>query len=340
MVTTLDDLLAFFHKVVNNNLDGFTDVLLPSSNGNGQTFFSTISKAQSPILNSFRTVDPTKILFYLARERMTPDDFAQKKRIILGIKACDLKALELTDRALINEEFVDPSYKHWRENSVIVTSDCASITKTCHCTLVDGQPYAKSGFDLNLSQIEDQIVVTVGSDKGEALLNLLKKEAALSEVTRDIKQKVDQQRNAVTQQLVEQNAPFQRSDNFSEFRSVEMDVWEAASQTCIGCGACTNICPTCYCLILNDETEAQKFIKERTYDSCQWNGYARVAGGGTPRPEMGKRFRNRYLCKFDYMPHNFDRLGCTGCGRCTEACAAEIDFREVVRDVSKLVAVA
>jgi hypothetical protein len=91
---------------------------------------------------------------------------------------------------------------------------------------------------------------------------------------------------------------------------------------------------------LNDETKAQKFIKERTYDSCQWNGYARVAGGGTPRPEMGKRFRNRYLCKFDYMPHNFEEIGCTGCGRCTDACAGGIDFREVVRDVTQNVAVA
>ncbi|MDP2365326.1 MAG: 4Fe-4S dicluster domain-containing protein, partial [Ignavibacteria bacterium] len=121
---------------------------------------------------------------------------------------------------------------------------------------------------------------------------------------------------------------------YSGFRKVENKNWEDASKECIGCGACTNICPTCYCLILNDESSEKEFIKVRSYDSCQWNGYARVAGGGTPRPKMTERFRNRYLCKFDYMPKNFGEIGCTGCGRCTEACAAKIDFRKVVKNIS------
>ena len=72
----------------------------------------------------------------------------------------------------------------------------------------------------------------------------------------------------------------------------------------------------------------------RSFDSCQWNGYARVAGGATPRPKMFERFRNRYLCKFLFMKSNFDLLGCTGCGRCTEACAGNIDFRKVVKRVT------
>jgi Fe-S oxidoreductase len=50
---------------------------------------------------------------------------------------------------------------------------------------------------------------------------------------------------------------------------------------------------------------------------------------------MYQRFRNRYLCKLDYMQSNFKKPGCTGCGRCTEACAAGIDFRETVTELSK-----
>jgi len=66
-------------------------------------------------------------------------------------------------------------------------------------------------------------------------------------------------------------------------------------------------------------------------------GYARVAGGGSPRHKMTERFRNRYLCKFDYMNHNFGEIGCTGCGRCTEACTAQIDFRKAVKNISKVI---
>lgn len=334
MLIKSNDLLAFLHKAIQEKLDGYTDVILPTSNGNGHAYYNTLQNGQA-LLNSFRTVDPTKILFYLTRERMRPEELAQKKRIILGVKNCDLKALELLDRALINQEFVDPTYKHWRESSVIVTSDCGAIGPTCHCNLVDGHPFATSGFDLNLSGINENYVITVGSDKGKALLKLLQKHVTLSEASATIKQQVEKQRKAIQQQLEQQNAVFARSTRYDLMCAVEHELWNDASKQCIGCGACTHICPTCYCLILTDETEAEKFVKERTYDSCQLSGYARVAGGATPRPKMSKRFRNRYLCKFDYMPHEFGLLGCTGCGRCTDACAGEIDFREVVHIVDQ-----
>jgi ferredoxin len=84
---------------------------------------------------------------------------------------------------------------------------------------------------------------------------------------------------------------------------------------------------------LNDESQKNDFVKVRSYDSCQLHGYARVAGGASPRPKMSERFRNRYLCKFCYMPYNFQILGCSGCGRCIDACPAGIDFRQVVNNI-------
>jgi len=109
--------------------------------------------------------------------------------------------------------------------------------------------------------------------------------------------------------------------------------WIDEAANCCGCGGCTNICPTCYCIILNDESTGKTFIKERSIDSCQVHGYARVAGGASPRLKMFERFRNRYLCKFNYMPSNFGLLGCTGCGRCIEVCAGKIEFREVLKRI-------
>ena len=144
---------------------------------------------------------------------------------------------------------------------------------------------------------------------------------------------VEEQRNKIIRQLEKQNKQFERNNEYERLKQSQMENWSNESKTCIGCGACTNICPTCYCLILNDETKAEEFVKVRSQDSCQLNGYARVAGGATPRPRMFQRFRNRYLCKFLYMKSNFELLGCTGCGRCSEACAAQIDFRQVVHNI-------
>jgi ferredoxin len=132
-----------------------------------------------------------------------------------------------------------------------------------------------------------------------------------------------------------QNAPFLRAQEYDGLKLSSQDLWKDTAKTCVGCGACTNICPTCYCLILNDESESEEFYKVRSYDSCQWHGYARVAAGASPRPFIHERFRNRYLCKFLFMKSNFGRLGCTGCGRCTDACPGEIEFRAVVQSMTE-----
>ena len=342
MLIKSEDLFAFLHIAVQEKQAGITQVILPNVSplgADGQTYFGHHLDDKAS-LDSFRTIDPIKILFYLARERMTIEELQSETRVILGVKACDLAALQLLDRAMINQEFVDPAYKHWRENSIIVSTDCASAQEACHCTLVGGGPYAESGFDLNLSPLNGSYFIQVGSDKGEALLQKMKKQGKISEAGAEANNQVNENRNHMTKKIESANAEFARTDAYDSFRSVNSDVWAEASKACVGCGACTHICPTCYCLILNDESTEKKMVKVRSYDSCQLSGYATVAGGGTPRHEMNKRFRNRYLCKFDYMKNDFGKVGCTGCGRCTEACAGNIDFRNVVSSVEHVVTTA
>jgi len=339
MLIKVKDFISFLRNVTHNK-SGIADVIVPAHSEFAEdknTFYNRLTDEFTPVLDSYRTVDPTKTLVYLIREQVSPlPELEESARLVAGVKGCDLKALEVMDAALINDDFVDPAYKLWRDTTLIISSDCDEIDNACHCNLVDGQPFAETGYDLNLSRINDDYLITVGSERGDKLLNLIKEGADIRQATSAVKTKVEKKRSKVVELLKEQNKEFSRQNNYSGLRSLDFAPWMDESFTCIGCGACTNICPTCYCLILNDETEAQKFVKQRTYDSCQYNGYTRVAGGANPRDSMTKRFRNRYLCKFDYMVHNFDRLGCTGCGRCTQACAGEIDFRQVVHNLQSM----
>jgi ferredoxin len=135
----------------------------------------------------------------------------------------------------------------------------------------------------------------------------------------------------MTAKVESQNSAFAGAAEFGRLRSGPAEGWKEESRECVGCGACTHICPTCYCLILNDESQGGNFVKVRSYDSCQLHGYARVASGASPRPRVDERFRHRYLCKFVFMKKEFGSLGCTGCGRCIEACPGGIEFRSVVR---------
>ncbi|HVO76112.1 MAG TPA: 4Fe-4S dicluster domain-containing protein [Ignavibacteriaceae bacterium] len=287
-------------------------------------------------LNSFRSTNPLKYFLYHVREKVYPAEEKFPLNIIVGVKACDLKAVQILDKALLNENFTDPAYYQWRKNTYLVSADCDEITESCHCNLVDGKPFADEGYDLNLSSLDGYYEITVGSGKGKNLVDRMTKEFSIKDSSDEERKIIKEKREQVLKKLIEQNKDSSRKENYGRFRNVEMKNWEDESSNCVGCGACTNICPTCYCIILNDESKlkSEEFIKVRSYDSCQWFGYARVAGGGTPRSKMHQRFRNRYLCKFDYMPSNFAETGCTGCGRCIDACPAGIDFRKVVHNTS------
>ena len=116
--------------------------------------------------------------------------------------------------------------------------------------------------------------------------------------------------------------------------------WQKFAADCVECGACTNICPTCYCFYLYDQVLGPaEFERLRTWDSCLLSTYHRMAGGPSmklsPRPRLSSRLANRVLHKFTYSPEQCGLLGCVGCGRCIDACLGAIDIREVVQELGQ-----
>jgi len=300
----------------------------------GTYFLTRLEPGLEFQLEGHRTADPVKALLYLFRERVSGPDVERGERIIFGVKACDIKGLMLLDRAMINDDYTDPAYAAWRRRTTIISSDCTSIHSTCHCNLTGGSPWVESGYDLNLSRTGNEFLISTGTRKGEDFLEIVKGSIDCRDTDFVALERVKEHRRTMKDSLDARNVTMDYSD-ISEFvRSLEPGEWERFSKGCVGCGACTNICPTCYCLILNDESSEKEFIKERSYDSCQLAGYARVAGGSTPRPLMTARFRNRYVCKLELMERNHQVFGCTGCGRCIEACPAGIDIREVASSIA------
>ena len=336
MLIKVTDFHNFLHLCQEKKFDGYKKVFIPaeSSVRKEEISIELLHENSKIVLDRFRAQDPFKTLFYRFRESVSGGNFSDDKYIVAGIKACDFHAIELLDKALINEDFYDPAYKYWRENTLLITCDCNEIKNSCHCSLVNGKPYVDKGYDINLIPIDDHYIIQIGSVKGQSLADNIDSSLLSDESDSEVELKISAQRNKITDQLKSQNNTYNRPENFNKLLTSVGNGWDPESASCIGCGACTNICPTCYCLILNDESTKNYFLKERSYDSCQLNGYARVAGGASPRPKMTERFRNRYLCKFCYMHSNFEILGCTGCGRCIDACPAQIDFREVVSKIN------
>ena len=108
-------------------------------------------------------------------------------------------------------------------------------------------------------------------------------------------------------------------------------MWQDHSSTCVECGACNLVCPTCHCFLLFDEKSEAKTGRGRTWDACLYKTFARVAGGANPRRHLYERLRNRFDKKFAFFPEVLNYFACTGCGRCIEACPGDIDLREVLK---------
>ncbi len=259
--------------------------------------------------------------------------------VLVGLRACDLKALELLDRVLLGEPYQDEGYRSRRESATLISCDCVDCSDACFCTSLDGRPFPQSAFDVNLTPLNGGFLIEPASEKGRQWLG----EAALEEASPEQIRQRDSQREQMTRRVQEQNAAFPgglTAKTPPRLPEGDDPAWQRQAGACVECGACTNICPSCYCFYLYDQIlgEGGRFERVRTWDSCLLGTYHRMAGTPvlkpTPRPKLGGRLANRVLHKFVYSPEQVGLLGCVGCGRCTEACLGGLDVRQVLREVS------
>lgn len=293
------------------------------------------------VLDGTRTVEPIKSFFFKARERLA-SYFAPGQRegepaepiTIIGAKACDLRSLELLDRVFGEGVFKEPLYVASRRNNLVISTDCVQPADTCFCNLMGLQPYPQDRFDLNLSAVSGGYLVDVGSGKGRELVE--GNGALFSPPSEGQLAERSEARARALAQLRRHNEVYALEQPFQEMllRGLKSPVWGALAGRCVGCAACEMVCPTCHCFLIYDQESGGGFEKVRVWDSCHYPGFARTAGGGNPRPLLSERFKNRFVHKFDFSPNNYGMYGCTGCGRCIEACPAGIDIRQVFYDLA------
>ena len=257
------------------------------------------------------------------------------KVVLIGVRACELRARRYLDKVMLEGSFEDADYRRRREATTIVSCDCADCAESCFCTLVGGRPHATEGYDINLTPIAGGFVAEVASDRGRELLG----DALLPDATDEQLSARDALRQEMTQRVAAQNERFAFSaadDSPVSLPPGDDEAWGQFAADCVECACCTNICPTCHCFLLYDQSLGEEsFERLRTWDSCLLSTYHRMAGGAnmkiSPQAELSSRLANRVLHKFDYSRQQYGLLGCVGCGRCFDGCLGEIDIRDVVQ---------
>jgi len=287
----------------------------------------------------YRAVEPLKSCIFRSREmlgsltkhREAPD---LPDAIAIGVKNCDLSALKIHDYVFLKSDPVDPFYAEARKKTILVSCDCTDARAVCFCPAVNQQPYAKEGFDINLSPVSDGYLVESGSDRGKALLESAKQfletadKAALDERDKrrtDINQKVCEQ---TSKKGLECGSDLRKAVQ----KTVEHELWDTFAEDCVECGACNLVCCTCHCFLLADgRTGTNDSARVKLWDACLYRNFARVAGGANPRKHRAERLYNRFDKKFNFFPQVLGIYACDGCGRCVEACTGKIDIREVLK---------
>ncbi len=293
--------------------------------------------------NPYRVIDPVKTFFTPAVEKAAAYFNVQDspgvpvKVALFGVKSCDLHALIFQDYVFLEGLAEDALYRQRRENTLIVSSDCADFKEVCFCLAMGVKPYPEKGFDLNLSVLNDGYIVSIGSSKGEEIIN---KHRHLFVSAKDsqldgLRQKRENLCSRLNERLRSLNIPAYDSLQRLMHQGHDAETWKNFMRTCVECGGCNFICSTCHCFLLADRKDPSgELNKEKSWDACQYAAFSRVAGGANPLKTRAQRLRNRFLKKFDFFVTHMKMPACCGCGRCIEVCPGKIDIREVLKDLA------
>ena len=109
-------------------------------------------------------------------------------------------------------------------------------------------------------------------------------------------------------------------------------VWGEESRRCLSCGACSAVCPTCYCFDTLDAIELNGIIKRsRVWDNCFFAEHGTVAGGHDFRSGRAARLRFRMEHKYLGFGDLSGQNSCVGCGRCRKVCPVDIDLNSIAK---------
>jgi ferredoxin len=243
----------------------------------------------------------------------------------LGVRSCDLHAIEIQDRTFLHGPYVDPNYRDRREAAFVVAVQCGQAAATCFCPSMKTGPRASSGFDLALTELADAFVVEVGTERGASVLAEVPHRAATDDdlaaaarVTRDTEAQI-------RRRLDTSDMPGLLYENMEHPR------WDDVAARCLSCTNCTMVCPTCFCHSVEDvpDLDAQRSDRVRVWDSCFNPEHAHMAGGNA-RPDIRSRYRQWLTHKLASWIDQFGVSGCVGCGRCITWCPVAIDITEEV----------
>jgi len=249
------------------------------------------------------------------------------KLAFFGLRACELAAIAVQDRVLLGGAVVDPVYRARREGALLIAVQCGRAGRTCFCASMETGPAVRPGHDLALTEVLESgrhgFVAEPGSERGAELLAALGARAASAGEAQAAQAAVARAAGGMGRTLETAGLPALLA------KSHEHPRWDEVATRCFACGNCTSVCPTCFCVTVEDPTDLATGItrRARRWDSCFSIDFSYIHGGAV-RTSIRSRYRQWLTHKLGAWHDQFGTSGCVGCGRCITWCPAGIDITE------------
>lgn len=318
-------------------------LMAPVDKGYGNYAFEEVSSGCEITLDYVPTILPPKKFFMPQHETLLEYKLGDEirvdtvvdyeKMVLFGVHTCDLAGIQCLNM-VFSERPRDFNYLSRKNNMIIIGLECNNYCdEYASCSLVNAN-VPSGGYDLFFTDLGDYFIVHVNTQVGDEIVEATKFfERAEKSHLEDLKKLREKKRNIFQNELPIE--PRQIPEVFD--REFESAVWKDLEDRCLSCGNCTNVCPTCYCFDIKDEAnlDLKTGRRYRFWYSCQLEPFAMVAGGENFRKARSARQRHRYYRKFRYPVDKFSRFFCTGCGRCSRTCMAEINLKETLNALIK-----
>jgi ferredoxin len=304
--------------------------------------FKELANGETPDLDCLNTRLSPKAIIYPQSETMfeysldeSREDHHIMKEVensyspqaVIGIRPCDAKAFLLVGLNFDTQEYKDPYWVKAYESTTLVGMACDSPCSSCFCTTAGCGPFHEEGLDILLVDAGNQYLAKVLTDKGEKLAKAAGWNSAADEAAAG--KQIETGKESAEAKI----GTFVNTENLKNIDTVELykaPFWEDISFSCINCGTCTFVCPTCWCFDIQDENQGKSGVRMRNWDSCMFPLFTMHGTGHNPRGTKMHRVRQRFMHKLKYYVDKYDAgIQCVGCGRCVRSCPVNIDIRRV-----------